>query len=81
MQEENTLRSVTAADVLNPGTLVMIKHDYYEGLWNEKTMGMVVSQEQEELNKLSGMIIDSKFHVLIGNGIYTFYWYELQVDE
>jgi hypothetical protein len=75
------MRNITAVDVLKPGTLVVIKHHYYEGLWNEKSVGVVISQEQEELNKLSGMIIDSKFRVLIDNGIYPFYWYELQVDD
>ena len=75
------MRNITAVDVLKPGTLVMIKDHYYEGLWNVKSVGMVISQEQEELDKLSGVIIDSKFRVLIGNGIYPFYWYELQVND
>lgn len=75
------MRNITAHDVLPPGTLVRIRPDYYDSLYIKENAGMVVSQEQQELNKLSGMIVESKFRVLIDNGIYPFYWYELQLDE
>lgn len=74
-------RRLEAHECLTPGTLVMIRPEYHDSLYVENEVGMVVSQEQEELNKLSGMITNSKFNVLIDSGIYPFYWYELQVDE
>lgn len=75
------MRDITAKDVLPPGTLVRIRPDYYESLYVKNDIGMVVSQERQELNKLSSMIIESKFRVLIDDGIYSFYWYELQLNE
>ncbi len=75
------MRNITAHDVLTPGTLVRIRPDYHDSLYVKNHVGMVISQEQQELHKLSSMIVDSKFRVLIDDGIHAFYWYELQLDE
>ena len=75
------MQNITARDVLPAGTLVRVRPDYCELLYIRKNTGTVVSQQQQELNKLSSMIIESKFHVLIDDGIHTFYWYELQVFD